>query len=46
MPANSDSEVMFCLQSYQGHIIDSPPADRIYAQVIYRFALAKERCTR
>ena len=42
MPAKSDCEVMFCLQSYQGLIID----DMINTQIIYRFALAQVRCTR
>ena len=38
---------MFCLQTYQGLLIDrslvyeSYPQDRINAQVIYRFALAQ-----
>ena len=47
LPAKSDSDVMFCLQSYQGLIIDrslvylSYPQDRINTQVIYRFALVK-----
>ena len=45
--AKSDSDVIFCLQSYQGLIIDrslvyqSYPQDRINTQVIYRIALAK-----
>ena len=34
LPAKSDSYVMFCLQSYQGLILDR-------SQVIYRFALLK-----
>ena len=47
MPVKSDSDAMFCLQSYQGLIIDkslvykSYPQDRINTQVIYRFALAQ-----
>ena len=51
LPANSDSGVMFCLQSYQGLRIDislvykSYPVDRINTQVIYRFALAQVVCT-
>ena len=51
LPANSDSDVMFCLQSYQGLKIDislvylSYPQDRINTQVIYRFALAQVECT-
>ena len=46
LPAKSDSDVMFCLQSNQGLIIDtslvyqSYPQDMINTQVIYRFALA------
>ena len=47
LPAKSDSDVMFCFQSYQGLIIDRslsyesyPQEDRINTQVIYRFALA------
>ena len=46
LPVNSDSDVMFCLDSYQGLRIDrslvhlSYPQDRISTQVIYRFALA------
>ena len=52
VPAQSDSDFMFCLQSYQGLIIDrslvylSYPQDRINTQVIYRFALAQVNCTR
>ena len=45
LPAKSDNDFMFCLQSYQGIIIDrslvcqSYPQDRrINTQVIYRFA--------
>ena len=51
LPAKSDSEVGFCLQSYQGLRIDrllvyqSYPQDRIDTQVIYRFALAQVVCT-
>ena len=51
MPAKSDSEAMFCLQSYQGLIIDrslvhlSYPQDMINTQVIYRFASAQVMCT-
>ena len=47
VPAKSDSDVMFCLQSYWGLIIDrsrvylSYPQDRINTQVIYRFALVQ-----
>ena len=46
LPAKSDSDVMFCLQSYQGLIINrslvylSYPKGRINTQVIYLFALA------
>ena len=42
LPAKSDSDVLFCLQSYQGLRIDislvyeSYPQDWIYTQVIYR----------
>ena len=51
LPAKSDSDVMFCLQSHQGLIIkrslvyQSYPQDRIDTQVIYRFALAQVECT-
>ena len=51
LPAKSESDVMFCLQSYQGLIIDrslvyqSYPQDRINTYMIYRFALAKVMCT-
>ena len=47
LPVKSDSDVMFCLQSYLGLRIDrfllynSYPQDRINTQVIYRFALAQ-----
>ena len=36
LPAKSDNDVMFCLQSYQVLRID-----RINTQVIYRFVLAQ-----
>ena len=39
LPDKSDSDVVFCLQSYQG------PQDRINTQVIYPFALAQVECT-
>ena len=44
LPAKSDSDVMFCLQSYQwlrsiDHLCINP-IHRINTQVIYRFALA------
>ena len=51
VPAKSDSDVMFCLQSNQGLRIDrslvykSYPQDRINTQVIYRFALAQVEFT-
>ena len=45
LPAKSDSDVMFCLQSYQGRIIDRS-LDMINTQVMYRFALAQVNCTR
>ena len=51
LPAKSDSDFMFCLQCYQGRIIDrslvykSYPQDRINTQVIYRFVLAHVKCT-
>ena len=51
LPAKSDSDIMFCLQSYQGLRIDrslvyqSYPQDRINTQVIYRFVLAQVECT-
>ena len=41
LPAKSDSDVMFCLQSYQGLMIDRSLVDRINTQVIYRFTLAQ-----
>ena len=47
LPAKSDSDFMFCLQSYQGLIIDislvylSYPQDRINTQVIDGFELAQ-----
>ena len=50
LPAKSDSDVKFCLQSYQGLSIDrslvylSYPEDRINTQEIYRFALAQVEC--
>ena len=37
LPAKSDSDVMFCLQSYRGLTFQ----DRINTQVIYQFALAQ-----
>ena len=49
--SKSDSDIMFCLQSYQGLIIDishvylSYPQDRINTQVIYRFVLGQVECT-
>ena len=52
LPAKSDSDVMFCLQSYQGLIIDrslvyqSYSQDWINTQAIFRFALAQVECTR
>ena len=51
LPAKSDSNVMFCLQSYQGLRIDkslvyySYLQDRINTQVICRFGLAQVECT-
>ena len=51
LPAKSESEVMFRLQSYLGLRIDrslvyqSYPQDRINTHVIYRFALAQMECT-
>ena len=48
LPVKSDSDVMFCLQSYQGLIIDRSlvyPQDRINTQVIDRFALPQMECT-
>ena len=47
LSVKSDSDVMICLQSYQGLIIDislvyySYPQDRINTQVIYRFVFAQ-----
>ena len=52
LPAKSDIDVMFCLQSYQGLRIDislvylSYPQDRINTQVICRFAYAQVKCLR
>ena len=46
VPTKSDSDVMFCLQSYQGLRIDRSPVDRINTQVLYRFALAQMEGTR
>ena len=51
LPAKSDSDFMFCLQSYQGLIIDislvylSRQQDSVNTQVNYRFALAQVECT-
>ena len=51
LPAKSNNDVIFCLQSYQGLRIDisliykSYPHDSIKTQVIYRFALAQVECT-
>ena len=51
LPAKSDSDVMFCLPSYEGLRIDrllvyeSYPQDRIHTQVIYQFRLAQIECT-
>ena len=51
LPDKSDSDVMFCLQSYYGLRIDrslvysSYPQDRINTQVISRFTLAQVDCT-
>ena len=44
MPAKSDSDVMFCLQCYQGRRIDRSlvyPQDINNTQMIYRYALAQ-----
>ena len=55
IPAKSDSDVMSCLQGYQGLRIDrslvylSYPQDRINTQVSYRFTItnvAQVECTR
>ena len=52
LQAKSDSGVIFCLQSYQGLIIQrsleyqSNPQDRITTQVIYRLVLTQMKCTR
>ena len=52
LPAKSGSDIMFCLQSYQGLIIDRSllyefyPQDRVNTQVIYRFQLAQVKCNR
>ena len=37
----SDSDIMFCLQSYQGLRVDRSLADRINTQVIYQCALVE-----
>ena len=50
LPAKSVSDVMFCLQCYQGLRMDrslvylSYPQDRINTQLIYPFALAQVDC--
>ena len=50
LPAESDSDAMFCLLIYQRLIIDrslvykSYPQDRINTQVVYQFALAQVEC--
>ena len=42
LSANSDSNVIFCLQSYEGLMIDrSLVQDRINIQMIYQFKLAR-----
>ena len=53
LPAKSDSDVMFCLQSYQGLRIDRSLVYQSYlqdsminTQVIYQFPLAQMECTR
>ena len=52
LPAKSDSDVIFRLQSYLGLRIDrslvylSYPQDGINTQVIYRFAIGQVECTR
>ena len=51
LPTKTDSDVMFCLQSYQGLRIDrslvylSYPQDMINTHVIYRFVLTQVVCT-
>ena len=51
LPAKSESDDMFCLQSHQGLRIDrslvyqSYPQDRINSHVIYRFVLGQMECT-
>ena len=49
LPAKSDTDVMFCLQSYEGLIIDRSLVyymqSEINTQVIYRIALAQIECT-
>ena len=50
LPAKSDSDDMFCLQSNQGLVIEKSLCinliryDRINTRVIYRFALAQVVC--
>ena len=44
LPAKSDSDKVFCLQSYQD-LESIYPQDRINTQVIYRFALAQMEWT-
>ena len=52
LPAKSDSDVLFCLHSCRGLIINrsllylSYQQDRINTKVIYRFALAQVECAR
>ena len=46
LSAKSDSDVMFCLHSYQERMIDRLiNKDRKNTQVIYRFALAQVKRT-
>ena len=44
-PAKSDSDVMSCLQSHQGLIIDRSLVYYINSQVIYGSALVPVECT-
>ena len=52
LPSKRDRDVVFCVQSYQGLMIDKslvylsyPQEDRINTQVIYRFVSAQMGCT-
>ena len=44
LPAKSDSEVMFCLQSYQGLIIDSDLSNRVSSSDVYKVDVLLNNC--